>query len=83
MIVVAIPRLGPERRNETMRFITLIDELYEHKVKLIATAAADPMDLYDRSRGGDDEGRFAFDRTVSRLMEMQSRDYLALGHGED
>ena len=82
VIVVAIPRLGPERRNETMRFITLIDALYEHKVKLIATAAAAPGALYDYSSGGNDEGRFAFDRTVSRLMEMQSRDYLALGHGE-
>lgn len=82
VIVVAIPLLGAERRNETMRFITLIDTLYEHKVKLIATAAADPAALYDRSHGGDEEGRFAFDRTVSRLMEMQSREYLALGHGE-
>ena len=82
VIVVAIPRLGPERRNETMRFITLIDALYEHKVKLIATAAAAPGELYDYSGGGDDEGRFAFDRTISRLMEMQSQDYLALGHGE-
>ena len=83
VILVAIPLLGPERRNETMRFITLIDALYEHKVKLIATAAANPEDLYQRDGGGDEEGRFAFDRTVSRLMEMQSQDYLALGHGED
>jgi cell division protein ZapE len=83
VIVVAIPRLGPDRRNETMRFITLIDALYEHKVKLIATAAAEPEDLYDRNGGGDEEGRFAFDRTVSRLMEMQSQDYLAMGHGDD
>jgi cell division protein ZapE len=83
VILVAIPQLGPERRNETMRFITLIDALYEHKVKLIVTAAAAPGALYDTSGGGDDEGRFAFDRTVSRLMEMQSQDYLALGHGED
>lgn len=82
VIVVAIPRLGAELRNETMRFITLIDALYEHKVKLIATAAADPVNLYDSRGKGDDEGRFAFDRTVSRLMEMQSQDYLALGHGE-
>jgi cell division protein ZapE len=82
VILVGVPRLGPERRNETMRFITLIDALYEHKVKLIVTAAAAPADLYDTSRGGDEEGRFAFDRTVSRLMEMQSRDYLALGHND-
>lgn len=83
VIVVAIPRLGPDRRNETMRFITLVDALYERKVKLIVTAAAEPAALYDTSSGGDEEGRFAFDRTVSRLMEMQSQDYLALGHGED
>lgn len=82
VILVAIPRLGPERRNETMRFITLIDALYEHKVKLIATADAEPQDLYDHVGKGDAEGRFMFDRTVSRLMEMQSQDYLALGHGE-
>ncbi|MCW1381710.1 cell division protein ZapE [Novosphingobium sp. KCTC 2891] len=82
VIVVAIPRLGAEVRNETMRFITLIDALYEHKVKLIATADADPVNLYDSRGKGDDEGRFAFDRTVSRLMEMQSQEYLALGHGE-
>lgn len=83
VIVVAVPRLGAENRNETARFITLIDALYEHKVKLIATADAEPADLYDSSGKGDDEGRFMFDRTVSRLMEMQSQDYLALGHGED
>lgn len=84
VIVVAIPRLGADLRNETARFITLIDALYENKVKLIATADAEPAELYDSgSKGGDDEGRFAFDRTVSRLMEMQSADYLALGHGED
>ena len=44
---------------------------------LLATAAAEPADLY---LAGD--GSFEFERTVSRLMEMQSRDYLALGHGE-
>jgi len=83
VIIVGIPRLGAERRNETARFITLIDALYENKVKLIATADAEPVDLYDSGSRGDDEGRFMFDRTVSRLMEMQSEDYLAKGHGED
>lgn len=82
VILVAIPRLGADLRNETARFITLIDALYEHKVKLIATADAEPADLYDWQGKGDDEGRFMFDRTVSRLIEMQSQDYLALGHGE-
>ena len=83
VIVVGIPQLGAELRNETARFVTLIDALYENKVKLIVTAATAPEDLYAGTGAGDDNGRFEFDRTVSRLMEMQSEDYLALGHGED
>lgn len=78
IIVVGIPVLGPDMRNEAARFVTLIDALYEHKVKLIATADAQPGDLYVTG-----DGRFEFDRTISRLMEMQSQDYLAAGHGED
>lgn len=77
VFIVGIPQLGPENRNEAARFVTLIDALYEHKVKLIASADAEPANLY---QSGD--GRFEFDRTVSRLMEMQSQDYLAQGHGE-
>jgi cell division protein ZapE len=76
VIVVGIPRMGPENRNEAARFVTLIDALYEHKVKLLAAADAAPGELY---RAGD--GAFEFQRTVSRLIEMQSRDYLARGHG--
>ena len=76
VILVGIPRLGPENRNEAARFVTLIDALYEHNVKLLAAADAAPEDLY---REGD--GRFEFERTVSRLNEMQSDDYLARGHG--
>ena len=78
VIIVGIPRLGPENRNEAARFVTLIDAFYENKVKLIATADAEPIDLYAHG-----DGRFEFDRTISRLMEMQSQDYLALGHGEE
>jgi len=77
VIIVGIPKLGPENRNEAARFVTLIDALYEHKVKLIAAADAEPGDLYEKG-----DGRFEFERTVSRLMEMQSLDYLALGHGK-
>jgi cell division protein ZapE len=77
VILVGIPKLGPENRNEAARFVTLVDALYENKVKLLATAAAEPEALY---AAGD--GRFEFERTVSRLNEMQSLDYLALGHGE-
>ncbi|MFN9378282.1 MAG: cell division protein ZapE, partial [Novosphingobium sp.] len=77
VILVGIPKMGPENRNEAARFVTLIDALYEQKVKLLATADAAPEELY---AAGD--GRFEFERTVSRLMEMQSDDYMALGHGE-
>jgi len=78
VILVGIPRMGPDNRNEAARFVTLIDALYEHKVKLFVTADAAPEVLY---AAGD--GRFEFERTVSRLNEMQSEDYLALGHGEE
>ena len=77
VFIVGIPRLGPENRNEAARFVTLIDELYEHKVKLIAAADAVPEQLYTAG-----DGAFEFERTVSRLKEMQSADYLAEGHGE-
>jgi cell division protein ZapE len=83
VIVVGIPRLNADSRNEAARFVTLIDALYEHKVKLIASADAEPGALYANETGGNAGGRFEFDRTVSRLMEMQSPEYLALGHGED
>lgn len=76
IIIVGIPVLGPENRNEAARFVTLIDSLYEYKVKLLASADAEPAALYPEG-----DGAFEFERTVSRLMEMQSDDYLALGHG--
>jgi cell division protein ZapE len=78
VILVGIPKLGPENRNEAARFVTLIDALYEHKVKLLAAADARPEALYTQGTGA-----FEFERTVSRLMEMQSQDYLAIGHGLD
>ena len=77
VIIVGIPVLSPEKRNEAARFVTLIDALYEYKVKLLASADAEPMRLYPKG-----DGAFEFERTVSRLLEMQSDDYLALGHGE-
>ncbi len=80
VILVGIPVLGPENRNEAARFVTLIDALYEYRVKLLASADAEPDALYPQGAKGDG-GRFEFDRTVSRIVEMQSEDYLAEGHG--
>jgi cell division protein ZapE len=76
VIVVGIPVMGPEMRNEAARFVTLIDALYEHRVKLLASADADPSGLYPAG-----DGQFEFQRTVSRLEEMRSAEYLAEGHG--
>ena len=76
VIVVGIPVMSREMRNEAARFVTLIDALYEHKVKLLAAADAEPADLYPSG-----DGNFEFQRTISRLEEMQSADYLAEGHG--
>ena len=76
VILVGIPVMGPEMRNEAARFVTLIDALYEHKVKLLAAADAEPSGLYRHGHGG-----FEFQRTASRLEEMRSADYLAEGHG--
>ena len=73
-----IPVLADDQRNETKRFIILIDTLYEHHVKLVASAGAEPHELY-RAKSGREA--FEFDRTVSRLIEMRSDDYLGLPHG--
>ncbi len=77
VILVGVPRMGSHNRNEAARFVTLIDALYEHKVKLLAAADAEPAELYVAG-----DGAFEFARTASRLIEMRSADYLALGHGE-
>jgi len=75
LVMADIPQMGPERRNEAKRFVTLIDALYEAKVKFICSAEATPMELY---QAGD--GAFEFERTISRLIEMQSPDYMVLPH---
>lgn len=76
VIMVAIPQLQKDKRNEAKRFVTFIDALYEHSVKFLCSAAVPPEELYPAG-----DGVFEFERTVSRLMEMQSEDYLARGHG--
>lgn len=75
LVLDGVPRLTEDKRNEAKRFMTLIDTLYEYKVKLVMAADAAPHDLY---RGP--THAFEFERTISRLMEMQSNDYLASQH---
>ena len=75
LMISRIPRFCPENRNEAKRFVTLIDILYEHKVKLICTAEVPPEELYTEG-----DGAFEFERTVSRLIEMQSESYLSAEH---
>jgi cell division protein ZapE len=76
LILDNIPRMGEALKSEARRFITLIDALYENKVNFICSADAPPTELYVLG-----EGAFEFERLVSRLMEMQSEEYLALPHG--
>jgi cell division protein ZapE len=77
VILANIPKMGPDSQDKAARFVTMIDSFYERKVKFICSAAASPDKLYIEG-----DGAFEFQRTVSRLMEMQSPEYLALPHIE-
>jgi cell division protein ZapE len=68
-----VPQLGNEKRNEAKRFITLIDTLYDKKIRLFISADALADGLYSDTNGTE---AFEFARTASRLFEMQSVDYL-------
>ena len=68
-----VPVLGEGKRNEAKRFILLVDTLYDHRMRLVMSAAAPPDRLYTAKRGNE---VFEFERTASRLVEMQSRDWL-------
>jgi cell division protein ZapE len=78
LLLQDVPRLGEETDEAVRRFIHLIDALYDHGVKLIVTAAANPDQLYTGQRL-----RQAFQRTASRLIEMSSTAYLARPHRTD
>jgi cell division protein ZapE len=73
-----VPLLEEARDDEARRFITMVDEFYDHSVKLVLSAAAPLDQLYRGTRLA-----FPFERTRSRLLEMQSRDYLAARHRPD
>jgi cell division protein ZapE len=75
LVLSGVPQLSPARRDEAKRFATLIDALYERSVKLVCSAAVAPAELY---RQGD--GAFEFQRAASRLIEMQTPDYLGRPH---
>lgn len=75
VMVSNVPVFDTFREDEARRFIALVDELYDRNVNLIVSAAAPPADLYRGERLA-----FPFERTVSRLIEMQSEDYLAREH---
>jgi len=75
VLLSGVPRLGPADDDQCRRFINLVDEFYDRRVKLVIAAEAPAHELYTGSRLS-----FEFDRTVSRLREMQSHDYLAAEH---
>ncbi len=75
VIVSGVPRLESSREDQARRFIALVDEFYDRRVKLILSAASSAESLYSGSRL-----EFEFERTISRLIEMQSSEYLALPH---
>ena len=78
VVLDCIPVMDYAQRNEAKRFIALIDTLYDHAVKLVASAEAAPAALYGANEGFEAQ---EFKRTASRLIEMGSRSYLALPHG--
>lgn len=75
VLISAVPQLGGAKDDQARRFINLIDEFYDRNVKLVITAEVSLEQLYAGGRLN-----FEFERTQSRLLEMQSHDYLALEH---
>ena len=75
VFISGVPQLTSSLENQARRFISLVDEFYDHGVKLFVAATVTPQELY---KG--DLLNFEFQRTLSRLIEMQSKEYLSLPH---
>lgn len=78
IIMSGIPQMTEEKKDAARRFVTLVDALYEHRTVLICSAGASPTELYAGREGG-----FEFQRTASRLIEMQAVDYIKQRHVEE
>jgi cell division protein ZapE len=74
-LISGVPVFNDSRNDQARRFINLVDELYDRRVKLIIAADAPIVELYQGSQLS-----FEFERTASRLLEMQSKDYLGAAH---
>jgi cell division protein ZapE len=75
VLISGVPVFNDSRNDQARRFINLVDELYDRRVKLIIAANAPIVELYQGSQLS-----FEFERTASRLLEMQSKDYLGAAH---
>jgi cell division protein ZapE len=75
VLIANVPQMGVDSDDQARRFVNLVDEFYDRSVKLVITAAVSLLDLYSGGRL-----EFEFQRTVSRLQEMQSHEYLAREH---
>lgn len=75
VLISNVPRFGVQNDDAARRFIHLIDEFYDRRVKLVLSAEVPIVELYDAGRLA-----FEFERTISRLQEMQGSEYLALAH---
>ncbi|MFP6835166.1 MAG: AFG1/ZapE family ATPase, partial [Pseudomonadales bacterium] len=75
VLISGVPYFSTRNEDAARRFISLVDEFYDHDVKLILSAKAQPAEIYQGDRM-----RFEFERTASRLLEMRSHEYLARSH---
>ncbi|EQD31097.1 ATPase, AFG1-like protein, partial [mine drainage metagenome] len=75
VLISAVPQFNVDREDPALRFVQMVDEFYDRQVKLVCSAAVPIIELYEGERL-----RAEFARGESRLIEMQSEDYLAREH---